>query len=89
MTTLNNYTQLTNDIYQVRLPVPFAMRIVNCYLLRGDEGWTIVDCGLNTPAALEVWHATFDALNIKMSEIHQMQSWHQLMIQSPWDRSNV
>jgi hypothetical protein len=43
------------DIYQVQLPLPFALRIVNCYLLRGHNGWTIVDTGLNTAHGRERW----------------------------------
>ena len=32
-------TRIAEDIYQVRLPLPFALNHVNCYLLRGDNGW--------------------------------------------------
>ena len=39
------------NIYALRLPLPFALNHVNCYLLADEEdgrgGWTIIDAGLN------------------------------------------
>lgn len=56
--------QVAEGIYQVRLPLPFPLRIVNCYLLRDDAGWTVVDAGLNYPAGQAAWRAAFDELRI-------------------------
>lgn len=39
----------------LRLPLPFALDHVNVYLLEEADGWTIVDCGLDTPAARAIW----------------------------------
>ena len=35
--------QVAEDIFQVQLPLPFPLRIVNCYVLRDGGGWTIID----------------------------------------------
>jgi glyoxylase-like metal-dependent hydrolase (beta-lactamase superfamily II) len=34
------------DILRVTLPLPSGPRHVHCFLLRGDDGWTLVDTGL-------------------------------------------
>ena len=65
-------TQIAADIFQVCLPLPFALNHVNCYLLRGDTGWTVFDTGLNTPAGREGWQAAFAALEIGPGDIEQI-----------------
>lgn len=69
-------TQVAKDIFQVRLPLPFALTSVNCYLLAGDEGWTIVDTGLNTSRARATWREAFTLLEIKPPDIHQIVLTH-------------
>lgn len=67
---------ITDDIYQVQLPLPFALRSVNCYLIAGAAGWTIVDTGLNTSAAREVWQTVWHELKISPQDIHQIVLTH-------------
>ena len=57
-------THITDDIVQVQIPLPYALNIVNCYLLRGESGWTLVDTGLNTPPAQAQWQAALNQLGI-------------------------
>jgi glyoxylase-like metal-dependent hydrolase (beta-lactamase superfamily II) len=38
-----------------RMPMPMALDHINVYLLRNDEGWTLVDTGLNTDAGRVLW----------------------------------
>ena len=53
--------EVAADIYQVRLPLPFALNHVNCYLLRDGDGWTILDTGLNRPEIHAGWRAACHA----------------------------
>lgn len=69
-------TQICPDIYQVRLPLPFALNHVNCYLLQGDQGWIIVDTGLNIPAAQAFWQSTFEMLKIGPDDIDKIVLTH-------------
>lgn len=62
-------TRIAEDIIQVRLPLPFALKIVNCYLVRDDAGWCIFDTGLHTPAGEAVWEEVFSFLKIRKGEI--------------------
>lgn len=65
-------TKIADDIYQLRLPLPFALNHVNVYLLRGDEGWTIVDTGINTQAGRDTWKMAFDELKISPRDIEKI-----------------
>ena len=69
-------TLVATDIYQVRLPLPFRLNHVNCYLLRDDIGWTIVDTALNWPDAKAVWKAALAELSIEADDIHQIVLTH-------------
>lgn len=76
MTSQQAIYPITEAIYQVRIPLPFALRIVNCYLLQDDAGWTVLDTGLNTAAAQATWHAAFAALGITPAAIRQIVLTH-------------
>lgn len=76
MPALDSITQVADDIFQVRLPLPFALNIVNCYLLRGHDGWTLLDTGLNTAPARDIWNAVFEALGITPRDITQIVLTH-------------
>jgi len=44
---------LGEGIHQVTLPLPFASPpSVNCYLIEGDDGITLIDCGVLDPATV-------------------------------------
>jgi len=59
-------------IYRVRLPLPFALNHVNCYLLRDDDGWTILDAGLNRAEIYAGWQAAFAELGIPPTAIRRI-----------------
>lgn len=46
---------VAEGVLLVRLPLPFALDHINVYLLDEGDGWTLVDCGLDTPEAREAW----------------------------------
>lgn len=63
---------VAEGIYQIRMPLPFALNIVNCYLLRDDDGWALVDCGIHTEEARNTWKMVFAQLNIRPEEIRRI-----------------
>ena len=63
-------------IYQVRLPLPFALNHVNCYLLDDGDSWTILDAGLNRPELVERWEAAWRELGIHRRNIHRIVLTH-------------
>lgn len=44
----------------LRMPLPFALDHINLWLLDEGDGWTIVDCGLNTDATKQLWGEIFE-----------------------------
>ncbi|MCY3779204.1 MAG: MBL fold metallo-hydrolase [Chloroflexi bacterium] len=91
----NGITRIADDIVQVQIPLPYVLNIVNCYLLRGAEGWTLVDTGLNTAAARSQWKSALWTLGIKPADIKKivlthmhpdhygMAGWWQRLTESP------
>lgn len=59
-------------IYRLRLPLPFALNHVNCYLLRDDDGWTILDAGLHRAEIHAGWQAAFAELGITPAAIRRI-----------------
>lgn len=64
--------QVIDNIYQVRIPLPFPLRYVNCYLCRDSDGWSVIDTGVNWPQALAAWDRAFDELGIGYHDIHRI-----------------
>jgi glyoxylase-like metal-dependent hydrolase (beta-lactamase superfamily II) len=49
--------QVTEGVLWLRLPLPFSLDHINVWALNDEDGWTIVDSGLATPQARELWPA--------------------------------
>ena len=58
--------EVAPGIFWLRMALPFALNHINLWLLRDrlphptqggemQEGWTVVDCGINNPATREAW----------------------------------
>ena len=50
-------------IRRVTVPLPTRPGHVHCYLVPGDDGWTIVDTGIALPEARERWEAELSGLD--------------------------
>ncbi|HEX6289188.1 MAG TPA: MBL fold metallo-hydrolase [Herpetosiphonaceae bacterium] len=57
------------DIIQVEIPLPFPLKIVNCYLVRGPDGWALIDTGIHWPPALEAWQAALARWSLRPADI--------------------
>lgn len=44
----------------VRMPLPFALKWINLYLLEDDGGWALVDTGVATEPTRELWRGLFE-----------------------------
>jgi glyoxylase-like metal-dependent hydrolase (beta-lactamase superfamily II) len=56
-------TELPGGIRRLTFPLPLRLRHVHCYLLPGDDGWTLVDTGLGLPDAAERWEPVLAGLD--------------------------
>ena len=52
--------QLDGNIYWLRMPLPLALNHINLYLLEEDDGWTLIDTGMDTKVTRELWQQIFD-----------------------------
>jgi glyoxylase-like metal-dependent hydrolase (beta-lactamase superfamily II) len=56
-------TEVAPNIFWVRMPLPFALDHINLYLVReqldGQEGWTLIDCGVATDEIRAHWETIF------------------------------
>jgi glyoxylase-like metal-dependent hydrolase (beta-lactamase superfamily II) len=55
-------------IIQVKIPVPIPLQFVNTYLCRSNDGWVIIDTGLDTAQARETWLNAFEENQINYSQ---------------------
>jgi len=55
---------LLRGIRRLTFPLPMGIRHVHCYLLPGDDGWTLVDTGLGLPDAAARWEPVLREVEI-------------------------
>ncbi|MFC3798391.1 MBL fold metallo-hydrolase [Cohnella sp. GCM10012308] len=70
------WTSHLSGIVQLRLPLPFALKQVNAYLLQADDGWTVVDAGLRTPEAEAAWETFMSQAGLEWRDIARIVATH-------------
>lgn len=65
-------TQIEPLIFQIRIPVPFPLKYVNCYLFREENGWTLLDTALHDEPGLSAWNQAFETLHISPRALHRI-----------------
>jgi len=53
----------------VALPLPFALRVINAYLVEGPAGWALVDTGLHTEEAEGALRARLAESGVELSDV--------------------
>jgi glyoxylase-like metal-dependent hydrolase (beta-lactamase superfamily II) len=56
-------------IYKVELPLLHRVKHVNCYALRGRDGWSLLDAGLSREASYQAWLRFFEEQAIGPADI--------------------
>ena len=54
--------QAAPGVLWMRLPLPMSLNHINVYAIADGDGWTLVDTGLNTRAAMDAWEAALDGV---------------------------
>jgi glyoxylase-like metal-dependent hydrolase (beta-lactamase superfamily II) len=62
--------ELPSGIRRLTFPLPLGIRHVHCYLLPGDDGWTLVDTGLGLPSGRERWAGVGPVARIVVTHFH-------------------
>jgi glyoxylase-like metal-dependent hydrolase (beta-lactamase superfamily II) len=61
--------ELPGGIRRLTFPLPLGIKHVHCYLLPGDDGWTLVDTGLGLPDAAARWERVLRRLDAPVVRI--------------------
>lgn len=56
-------------VYQLAMPIPVPLKVVNIYLLPGPDGWTVVDTGFHTAETERRWRMALEALGIGFRDL--------------------
>lgn len=58
--------EVATGVYWLRMSLPFALDHINLWLLEDEDGWTIIDTGINSNQTREAWEKiAVDFLNNK------------------------
>lgn len=57
--------KLADQVYQLKVPIPYDTGEVNCYLFEGENGFTIVDTGDHTDEAKTLWMKVLEGISIE------------------------
>lgn len=59
-------SRVAGGVFQLKLPVPFPLRFISSYLIREEDGWTVIDPGFDYPPARRVWEEAAGDLGIDL-----------------------
>ena len=65
-------TEVTDNIWLIRLPLPWSLKSVNVYLLKRDDGYTLIDAGLKTDASLKSLERALCQLNLEWGAVREI-----------------
>ncbi|WP_449354289.1 MBL fold metallo-hydrolase [Virgibacillus natechei] len=89
--------KIRENIYKVTIRFASGMQDVNCYLIKGEQGYTVIDTGLYSKEAFEVWKSVLDSgiivEKVVLTHTHQdhigLARWFQESVGVPVYTSNL
>lgn len=54
--------EISEGVFWIRMPLPISLEWINLWLLKEDDGWTIVDTGMAVENSREHWRTIFDTV---------------------------
>ncbi len=51
----NELIKIVDNIFWLRMPMPFSLNHINLWLIEDNNGWTIIDSGLNLEKSKSYW----------------------------------
>jgi len=68
--------EVADGVAELFLPLPIRPTIVNVYLVRGAEGWTLIDTGMHTGDSAAAFRAALDEIGLAPTDIDRIVSTH-------------
>jgi len=69
MSDLNDFISYENGIYILRQQMPYPLQENNAYLAETDDGWMVIDLGIDIPGTRELWKTAVAMAGISFSSI--------------------
>lgn len=63
------WLQKQGDIYILKMFMPFPLKENNCFLAESDNGWAVIDTGVNLEQNLHMFTAALDAIGISFKQL--------------------
>lgn len=60
--SISELTPVDDGVYQIRLPLPFALDHINVYLIEDSDGWILVDTGIRSERSQSILKSIIDQL---------------------------
>jgi glyoxylase-like metal-dependent hydrolase (beta-lactamase superfamily II) len=76
MTEVAKARDVGDGVVQVFLPLPMKPTIVNVYLVRGGDGWTLVDTGMNTEDSVARFRGALAEVGIGPGDVRRIIATH-------------
>lgn len=75
--SVSHQAEVLAGVYRLDLPLTGSpLRQTNGYLIRGDDGWILVDCGWNLPDVLEALTSQVTDLGARLEDIRTLVITH-------------
>ncbi|NLB53306.1 MAG: MBL fold metallo-hydrolase [Syntrophomonadaceae bacterium] len=72
---INGLTKI-GDIYMIKTVMPFPLRENNCFLAESEDGWCVIDTGVNIQQNKEIWQKALKYLGISFKHIKNILLTH-------------
>lgn len=73
---IQTFIERNETLLQIKVPLPFPLRWVNSYVVRSRSGWTLIDPGLRTPEAEELWNRALEQFDLPLSALEKIVLTH-------------
>lgn len=68
--------EVADGVVQVFLPLPMKPTIINVYLVRGGNGWTLIDTGMHTGDSTRTFKEALDAVGAAPTDVRRIVCTH-------------
>ncbi len=71
-----DYREVIPGVHLVELPLPFSLGLINVYLVSLDDGWLLVDTGMDTDACFSALERAVEGLGLEWTAIRRILATH-------------
>ena len=63
--------EVADGVFWLRVPLPISLDHINLWLLKDDDGWSIVDSGFDHEVCKQVWDRVIQTLHSQRCASHE------------------